>query len=300
MVKRMKINEVVEKIKNYTRGINILDGEPKRISEITTRDKILFGDGDKECTGIVTTCYASVEVIEKAHEKGANLIICHEALFWNHGDHTDWLEESHNKTYIRKRDLLKEYDMTVWRCHDYIHSGLPDGRGGWYDGIFKGFLHESGLEEYYVPSVHAPIQYTIPVVLDFKGMKVKDIAKKIIDGTGINGMRLIGDPETEIHYAMIPMHILFNDNEKITMIDHRNIDLLIAMEMIDYTVNIYMRDSISFKDSKAVLTAGHFNTEEPGMKYMLKWLPEALETENIPLYYVQSGDANQYILKEGL
>ena len=61
--------------------------------------------------GIVTTCWASVDVI------------CHEALFWNHGDHQEWLMESQNETYKLKKQLLDETCIVVWRNHDYIQSG---------------------------------------------------------------------------------------------------------------------------------------------------------------------------------
>ena len=115
----MKINEVIQKMKKYHRGI----AQGKPIDDATTRDQILYGNPDQECTGIVTTCYASVDVIRKANACGANLIISHEALFWNHGDHTDWLEEAQNKTFLAKKQLLDETGIVVWRDHDYIHSG---------------------------------------------------------------------------------------------------------------------------------------------------------------------------------
>lgn len=290
----MKIQEIINKIKAYSRGIDFETQKP--IKADTTRDQVLFGSTDKECTGIVTTCFASVKVIEQAHGIGANLIICHEALFWNHGDHTEWLEEQHNSVYLRKKKLLNDYGITVWRDHDYIHAGIPDGKGGWEDGIFKGFLAETGLDQYYVRNMHAPVQYNMPVILNFNGMRVGEIASMIIKGAGLNGIRLIGSPDTIVHYGAIPMHIMFNDDEKITMIDQRNIDLIIAMEMIDYTVNEYMRDGIDLGDSKAILTAGHFNTEEPGMKYMLTWLPTALGTDTIPATFIQSGDMNTFLI----
>ena len=131
----MKISEVIQKMKQYHRGT--VRGEP--IDEATTRDQILYGNPDQECTGIVTTCYASVDVIRKAHASGANLIISHEALFWNHGDHTDWLEAAQNKTFLAKKQLLEETGMVVWRDHDYIHSGVPMN-GGYVDGIFHGVM----------------------------------------------------------------------------------------------------------------------------------------------------------------
>lgn len=293
----MKIQEVIDRIKKYSRGVSE-DGTP--INDETTRDQVLFGTTDKECTGIVTTCFASVEVIQHAKELGANLIISHEALFWNHGDHTDWLEEEQNKVYLRKKALLLEAGITVWRDHDYIHSGLPNGKGGWYDGIFKGFLYETGLLENYVPKIGSCVQYRgMPLELRFEnGITVRDLAKKIIDGAGLNGIRTIGNPDTVVHKVAIPMHqIGFADKQTISAINKNDIDCLITLELIDYTTNEYMRDGMMLGDTKAILAVGHFNVEEPGMKYMLQWLPEALGTSKIPMTYVQSGDMNTFILK---
>lgn len=292
----MKIQEVIDKIKAYSRGIT---QEGKPIDDATTRDQVLYGETDKECTGIVTTCFASVDVIKKAHELGANLIIPHEALFWNHGDHRDWLEEQKNSVYLRKKTLLDEYGITVWRNHDYIHSGLPDENGGWYDGIFRGFFHETGLEKYYAPKIGAPVKFAgMPIDLVFpEGIKVKDLAHKIIVGANLNGIRTIGDPETIVQRVSIPMHCIgFADKETITTLDMTHTDCLITMELIDYTVNEYMRDGMMLGDNKAILAVGHFNVEEPGMKYMLNWLPEALGTKEIPMTFVQSGDMNTFIL----
>ncbi len=95
----MKINQMIENIKKYHKGYGTID-------EATTRDQILYGDANQECTGVVTTCWASVDVIRFAIEKGANFIICHEALFWNHGDHREWLEESKNEVYLEKKTIV--------------------------------------------------------------------------------------------------------------------------------------------------------------------------------------------------
>lgn len=293
----MLISKVIQKIKDYSRGINA-DGT--KIDDKTTRDQVLFGAVDKECTGIATTCFASVEVIEKAYHKGINLIICHEALFWNHGDHTEWLENEKNSVYLRKKALLEEYGITVWRNHDYIHSGVPHEKGGWYDGIFRGFLHETGLEEYYVKEAGKPVQFgSTPIYMYIpEGITVGKLAEKIISGANLNGIRCIGSPETVVYKIAIPMHIIgFRDNEMISKFNEKNVDCLITMELIDYTVNEYMRDGMYLGDSKAILAVGHFNVEEPGMKYMLRWMPEALGNCDIEMTYIQSGDMNTFILK---
>ena len=75
----MLISEAITRIKKYCKG----SWMGRKIEDETTRDKILYGDPNKECSGIVTTIYASVDVIRKAHELGANLIIAHEAFLHN-------------------------------------------------------------------------------------------------------------------------------------------------------------------------------------------------------------------------
>ena len=291
----MKISEIIKRCKDYAYGYDFSTG--KKIRELTTRDKVLFTAGDAECTGIVTTCFASVDVIRKAHELNCNLIICHEALFWNHGDHTDFLEADHNKVYLRKKALLKEYGITVWRNHDYIHSGIPDGNGGYYDGIFKGFLEDTGLEEYYIHPIGKKVRYQLPLQLVIPSMSAEELARKIIAGAGRNGVRIIGNPTASVHNVLLPIHMIgHTDTEIIRNCDARNVDCILAMELIDYTVNEYMRDGAMLGDDKAVIVVGHFNMEEPGMKHMLTWLPDALGTDDIPMHFVKSGDASTYIL----
>lgn len=291
----MYISEIIDRIKNYSRG---LDQHGSPIQEETTRDKVLYGNTDKECTGIITTCFASVEVIQRAHELGCNLIIPHEALFWNHGDHTKWLEDESNTVFLRKKALLDEYGITVWRNHDYIHSGLPDGKGGWYDGIFRGFLEYTGLLPYYVYEGQTVKYSGMPIKIKVPNFTVKQLANMIMEGANLRGIRLIGNPETVVSNLAIPMHCLgFQDNEIITSLEKNRIDCIMTMELIDYTVNEYMRDGMMLKDNKAILAVGHFNLEEPGMKYMLNWLPEALGTNDVPMHFVQSGDTNRFILR---
>ncbi|MBQ1438508.1 MAG: Nif3-like dinuclear metal center hexameric protein, partial [Solobacterium sp.] len=111
----MKIRDVIQKIKDYHYGYVPGETGSVRIDDRLSRDRILYGDAEKECTGIVTTCWANMDVIREAGKRGANLIICHEALFWNHGDHTEWLRIQQNRTFSAKTALLDQYGITVWR-----------------------------------------------------------------------------------------------------------------------------------------------------------------------------------------
>ena len=73
----MKISEIITRM--CEESGQICFGKP--IEPATTRDKLLYGDPDQECTGIAISCFASVEVIRQAARKGCNLIVAHESLF---------------------------------------------------------------------------------------------------------------------------------------------------------------------------------------------------------------------------
>ena len=64
----MLISEVIDKVKGYCNGTGP-DGTP--IDDTKTRDQVLWGATDRECTGIVCCIWATADVIRKAAERGA-------------------------------------------------------------------------------------------------------------------------------------------------------------------------------------------------------------------------------------
>ncbi|NCB33250.1 MAG: hypothetical protein EOM64_05130 [Erysipelotrichia bacterium] len=280
----MRIDDIIRKLK-FEYHNNSFHGN--QIDENTTRDKILYGSVDKECTGIVTTCFASARVIQEAKRLGCNLIISHEALFWNHGDHTEWLKD--NKVFQAKKKLLDETGITVWRDHDYIHAGIPLDDGSYADGIFYGLIQELDWQAYVTGD-----DIRNPRTLVFPGIAAKNIASEMIEKMNLNGTRIIGDPDAIVHKARIPMHLIGElDNNETAAAEADDIDCLITMEMTDFTTQEYFRDSAYLGMPRAIITIGHFNLEEPGMKYMAKWLPNV--TGDLPVYFVQSGDAFHFL-----
>lgn len=282
----MKILNIIECIKSYHLGV--YNGQT--IDSKTTRDKILYGNPDIECTGIITTCWASIKVIEEAIKKGANLIICHEALFWNHGDHKEWLIESENSTYFDKVKLLDKYNIVVWRNHDYVHSGIPLENGEYTDGIFYGLSKKLGWEKYIVDKKRNS-EYLIPKT------NLYDLSKYIVKRLNLNGVKVIGDKNTLIERIKIPYHIFGDANDYIKEANEGKYDCFLTLELVDFTLAEYVLDRSLISGDISIIGIGHFNLEEPGMEYMLSYLPDAIGNKNIPMFYVQSGDMYNYIIK---
>ena len=282
----MLISEVIQNIKDYCKG----SWAGHKIDDATTRDKILYGDPDQECTGIVTTIYASIDVIKKAHELGANFIIAHEALLWNRGDKRDWLEEAQNKTYLAKKKLLDDYNICVWRFHDYIHSGIPY-KDDYLDGIFYGLAKVTGWENYVISEDLAGAVY-----VECEETTPREVAEQIKKTWNISGMKAIGNMDAKVTKILVCGHVQEggDSNSLITRVDKEDINLLLPLELIDFTLTEYIKDSGQLGFDKAILAPGHFNLEEPGMKYIEAWIDDALK-EHIDTTYVQAGDMYTYL-----
>ncbi len=287
----MLISEVIQRVKDYSGGIDSFTGKP--IDEETTRDKVLYGDTAQECTGIVTCIWPTVDIIKRARELGANCIISHEAIFWNHGDHQDTVGDT--AAFKAKKELLDDWGGAVWRCHDFIHSRVPiDTDRAMADGIFYGLADKLGWLDYRVGDDRGfCLEYEIPET------DATELARELVARLDLNGTRITGDSHARVRRVRIPMHVTGeakSDTHEINETDARGDDCLMTMEFIDFTTCEYIRDAGMLGQNKCAITIGHFNLEEPGMEYMVHWLPEALGTDAIPTTFVRMEDTYRYVV----
>lgn len=282
----MKISEVIREIKSLYEGHSYLG---INFDEHSTRDKVLYGNDrlDDACTGVVTTCWANISVILKAVELGANLIVVHEALFWNHGDHQDWLID--NRTYRKKKALLDKHGIAVWRNHDFIHSGMRRSDGTYVDGIFYGLIRRLGWEN----SLNGWKNY--PMIFRFEHPKtLSELANELIEKTGGNGARVVGEDDMMIRSLAIGLHAMGPDNALIELLERDEIDALLLLEMVDFSVVEFANDCILLGRNKAIISVGHFNLEEPGMEYLCDFIKTEIRPE-FPVYFVPGGDTIRYL-----
>lgn len=58
--------------------------------------------------------FATPDVVRKAKETGAQLLVVHEPTYFNH-----WDEHSDEPFEVEKRRLIEESGITIYRYHDY-------------------------------------------------------------------------------------------------------------------------------------------------------------------------------------
>ena len=279
----MKIIEAVEKIKEWHQPY---------IEKEDTRDKFLCGDPGVECTGIAVTCCATLEVMKKAAAEGINLIISHEGISYNY-EKVQQADQFTNEVLLAKLQFAKEHGIVVWRDHDHMHgSGGPMMKERIReDMIFYGTMKELGWEDYLISDPMKPLWFRIPKTT------AGNLAEEIKEKWGLNGLRIVGDPDCEVETVYFCQHVIANkfDGYDVPAMDNaQKADVMIPLEIVDYTLTQYVRDAVSLGMNKVIFEMGHFNGEELGMKYLEKVLPEVFDHQ-LRVIYIQSGDTFRYI-----
>jgi len=224
----------------------------------STVDTLKSGDREITVTGIVTTMFATIEVIRKAISLKANFIIAHEPTFYNHQDQTQWLEE--DEVYRYKAALLKENNISVWRNHDYVHSLITDG-------VRKQVVEQLGWSQFGNPNQPVYILKPAP------GLKeLIEHTKKKLD---IPMLRYMGDLNQRCEKVLL-MPGAAGGMPQIRGIRNNKPDVLVCGEVAEWETAEYVRDARAKGDKLALIVMGHIASEEPGSLFMSKWLQQKI------------------------
>ncbi|MCA6074665.1 Nif3-like dinuclear metal center hexameric protein [Fulvivirga sedimenti] len=228
-----------------------------------TVDTLKAGRRDMEVTGVVTTMFATIDVIEKAHSLNANFIIAHEPTFYNHLDDTEWLEQ--DDVYLYKKELLEKYAMSVWRNHDYVHTLYPDG-------VQQGVVDRLEWNDYFDPDNRN--RYRIPA------MTLESLIEHLKKSLGIKTVRYIGNPDQSCSRILL-MPGASGGRRQISLTSAEKPDVLICGEISEWETAEYIRDARSKGDSISLIVLGHADSEEPGSAFMAEWM--GANFPNIPV-----------------
>jgi putative NIF3 family GTP cyclohydrolase 1 type 2 len=272
-----KAAQLVGNGQTYTVG-NVIN---KFISEVSgsplkeTVDTLKSGSMDMPIKGIVTSMFATIEVIKKTISSGANFIIAHEPTFYNHPDNTTWLKD--DLVYQYKYDLLKKNNITVWRNHDYIHSMVPDA-------VTMSVLSQLGWEKY--------ADKNLPNLLTLPGVNLKELIFFLKQKMGIEQLRYIGDLNNVCSRILIEPGAA-GVEKHIMGIKQYKPDVLICGEISEWETAEYVRDARSKGDNISLIVLGHVASEEAGSAFLLQWLKEKFPT--IQSAHIPAGNSLSFL-----
>ncbi|GAB2564787.1 Nif3-like dinuclear metal center hexameric protein [Spirosoma areae] len=240
-----------------------------------TVDTLKSGSSSQTVTGIVSTMFATTEVIEKTIAAGANFIIAHEPTFYNHADETDWLQT--DDVFRHKHELLTKNGIAVWRFHDYWHAHRPDG-------IRTGMLAALGWENYM--DAQKPSLLTVPAT------PLHQLITHVKAKLGIKLVRVVGDT-AQICQRVLLMPGASGGRNQITSIEQIKPDVVLCGESSEWETPEYVRDARRQGQKLSLVVLGHIMSEAAGMEWLVPWLKPQLP--GVTITYIPSGNPFTYV-----
>lgn len=253
--------DVVERIKQ---NIGVPWTEP-------TVDTFKDGDPTTPVTGVAVTMMATFDVLRRAADRGANLVITHEPTFYDHFDKLDVLESEHDSVTAVKRAFMREHHMVVVRMHDHWHRRKPEP-------MATDLAHVLGWDRYRWGS---EFLYRIPETT------LAELAATVRRSVPAPTIRVVGDTALRVtRIGLAPGAAGFDAHRRLLQRD--DVEVLVIGEAREWETVEYVADAVSAGRKKALIILGHIRSEQDGMADFAQWLGTFV-TE-VPVTFVPAAD----------
>jgi putative NIF3 family GTP cyclohydrolase 1 type 2 len=227
----------------------------------TTVDTFKAGDPSTVVTGIVTTSLATIDVMRRAVQAGANLIITSGPTFYSRAD-TPTLTGRRgapppvaDRVFAAKNEFITQNRLVVFRFSDHWRARTPDP-------FAAAIVEALGWTKYRLSG--DPRRITVPAItIEALAAQVKTTVK------ARGGMRVIGKPDARVQkIAILPGTIPIQT----TLTVLPEVDVLIAGEIREWESSEYVRDLVHAGRNKALMLVGRSLSEDAGMNACAAWL----------------------------
>lgn len=254
----MKINKIIEH----------LEAQGKWVNWECTRDHIIYGQDTIDVDHVIVCWVATTEVIKKAIQKKCHFIITHENPFYMTSTALPSLLIEAQK---EKEKLLKENNITVYRCHDlwdlYPQYGVRDK---WAETLQIDFQEE-------------PQDSFVKISQQFE-MTVLELAKHIIrciEQYDECGVQIIGNQNQKVHCLGIGTGACTN----ILDMYKQGADVCLVS---DDGINNWVYTQWAMDHQIPLIIVNHLTSEAPGLESLCLYLSR--EFPNLKFEYI----ANDY------
>lgn len=248
-----------------------------------TVDSFKAGDPSTAVTRIVTTSLASLDVLNRAVNSGANLIVTCEPTFYSKADTptppvrrpfgqpatAPLRPPAPDPVFSAKDAFLKKHNLVIFRLSDHWRLRNPDP-------FAQGFADALGWSKLAGDPKHISIPETS---LEALVMHTKNALKSR------GGLRVVGDPQLRVRkLALLPGSTPI----EASIAALPGVDAIIAGEVREWESVEYVRDTNDLGGKKALILTGRIVSEDPGMHLCAQWLktivPEVAST------WISAGD----------
>ena len=230
-----------------------------------TVDRVIYGDPEREVTGIAVAWMPYLETIRETGRLEANVLITHEPTFYDHLD----LDSTNSllPEVEEKKHLIDSLGITIIRCHDvwdaFPDVGIPYAWGGFLE-LGKPKTKKLFYNVYSVESQSAAA-----------------FAGKVAGKTTLLGqpnVEFYGDPEREIRTVGVGTGCISNPFELYDL----GADLAIS---VDDVVRAWIAGEWCTDNGNPLVVVNHCVSEEPGMATLAEFLQKTFP--RIPVTHIK-------------
>jgi putative NIF3 family GTP cyclohydrolase 1 type 2 len=242
-----------------------------------TVDTFKAGDPSTAVTGIVTTSLATIDVLRRAKQRGANLIITSGPTFYSRTDSPTPAGRRgtplppSDPVLTAKQKFITEQRLVVWRLSDHWRARTPDP---FAEGMGDAF----GWAKYRVSG--DPRRITLPAItIDTLARTVK----ATLNARG--GIRVIGKPDARVQkIALLPGTHTIQTTRAVLP----EVDVIIAGEIREWESSEYARDLVHAGRNTGLILVGRSLSEEAGMNVCAGWLKTIVS--DVAVRWLPAGD----------
>lgn len=239
----------------------------------TAIDDFLYGNPDIELKNVAVTMMATQEVLEKAVQRGCNLIITHEPLFYNH--HHKYQPLSNDTVYTAKEEYLRNNGLCIFHLHDNLHHGR-------LDYIAVGMAQKLNWGKYRTDESFK--SFRMPEV------KLRHILRDIEVKLEPTAIKYIGDKDVAYENVIVSWGFMMMENG-VKLINRHENSVLITGETHEWEFVEYVHDAHQMGLRKALVMVGHIPSEESGVEFFSNYLQE--KSPSLSILYIRTNDPFQ-------
>ena len=245
-------------------------------------DGFKAGDPNTPVKGVATTAMATLDVLRRAAEAGANLIFTHEPTFFGRQDGPAPPPEegrspffrglsANDPVYLAKKEFIEKNAMVVYRLHDnWLSRRRPDMTAGLADSVgWSGFRVSGDDALYEIPAASA--------------QQVVEMLRQKLNIRG--GLRAVGDRTARVRRVLLYPGFT---TPAVMWARYSDADLFVTGEVREWENTFYAADMFTAGEKHGLVTLGRVVSEDPGMRVCAEWLKTV--AGGVPTRWIPAGD----------
>ena len=239
-----------------------------------TCDTVKAGDVGREIHKVAVSMFATVDVVRRIKDWGADMLIVHEPTYYDHME----VVEVETDVIRAKRALIEESGIVIYRYHDNMHFREVDA-------IAEGELHYLGLTGKLVKTEYS----ASGLFTSDTPISALELAERMKRDLGIAHPRIAGAREAK---GMRIATCFGTPKGVLELLQSDDIDIVLTGEVCEWKIAEYARDAAALGMNKSLIVMGHIGSERDGMRLLAEKMKK--KYSSFETRYFECGEVYTY------